>query len=157
MIDHHQLLYALIVVGILIAVPLVAKGSASDSPPEGRLSRVGAWVIEWARPVPELDQAAVDLARVLRRERLRRDVQRLQRILATDMSMSATRQLGNRLAYDWLVRELESIRGFAAPMANDGALDNWNFSPQPIPMTHSMSSQSRRAPNVEILDIRWRG
>jgi hypothetical protein len=53
----------------------------------------------------------------LRREKLIADVQRLRRLVATDMAMSATRQLGNRIAYASLVAELEAMRDAPAPYA----------------------------------------
>ena len=46
--------------------------------------------------------------------------------------MSACRQLGNRIAYDWLVRELDkSTREISRPLAGHDFADSWvdNWTP----------------------------
>ncbi|MBA3529332.1 MAG: hypothetical protein H0T91_08515 [Propionibacteriaceae bacterium] len=153
MTDYHQLGYWLSVTGLLLSlrVPFVRRVLSN------RLSQFGSWAVERARPAPEFDQLADELYQVLRREKLRSDLRRLQRIVATDMSMSATRQLGNRLAYQWLLRELESTRDRWQPTGDDGAV-NWGrasaLSTQPTDPVPSHYSQ--RPPKVEILEIGWK-
>lgn len=107
-------------------------------------------------PSPEVDEAAGELYRALRSERLRADVRRLERILATDMVMSATRQIGNRLAYGWLVRELDLCTGGLPPW-----LDRPAASPDVVgsssPISLGAAPQDRRhSPRVETLTISWR-
>ena len=155
MIDLDRLGQWLVVVGLLIGIPLLAKPFARGV--SRRLIRLGALAVDRLRPAPEFDQLADDLSLVVRRGKLHADIRRLQRILATDMSMSATRQMGNRLAYAWLLRELERIRDPWQPTLNDGAINSWNDSALPIQRRDLRSSHdSQRAPNVEILDIRWK-
>jgi hypothetical protein len=122
-----------------------------------QLRRFGAWVWERVRPEPEVDQMALDLYRVVRREKLRADVERLRRLLATDMSMSATRQLGNRLAYEWLLRELESVRGPSQFLAQEGVFETWSASALPAQTSDLRSSYaSPSTTTVEILELGWR-
>ena len=61
----------------------------------------GALVDRLSRP-GDLDREAVELSQVLRRQRLCADLRRVEHLIATDTWMSATRQLGNRLAYEQL-------------------------------------------------------
>ena len=56
-------------------------------------------ILAQLRPSGDPDEERDDLSKVLRRRQLYTEVRRLQRILATDESMSATRQIANRLAY----------------------------------------------------------
>jgi hypothetical protein len=68
--------------------------------------------------------------------------------------------MGNRLAYDWLVRELErSTRSISPLFVSDETYGNWDLPEvgEPIsPMARSQPAQ--RSPQVEILEIGgWRG
>ena len=120
-----------------------------------RLSRLGAWALESLRPVPEFDQDADDLWRVVRRERLRSNLERVQRIVATDWSMSATRQLANRLAYAQLVRELADLRDIFQPNVDAG--NSWTASALVAPPKSLLTRRdSQYNPKVEILEIGWR-
>ncbi len=122
-----------------------------------QLKRLGVWVWERVRPEPEVDQLALDLYRVVRREKLQADVERLRRLLAIDMSMSATRQLGNRLAYDWLLRELERVREPSPYRAPEGVFETWSTSALPAQTSDLRSSYaSPGTTTVEILEIGWR-
>ena len=156
--SQHELGYWLVTISLLIAIPLLT----GSRPIAGRLARrwlrrLGSWALDRLRPDPEVDPVADELYRVFRREQLRSDIQRLQLILATDMSMSATRQLGNRLAYDWLVRELNRICSLLPSVADAGASSSWDVSAHPLRTTPLISGQGSRGPTVEILDIGWRG
>lgn len=153
MTDYHQLGYWLSVTGLLLSlrIPFVRRVLGK------RLSQLGSWAVDRARPAPEFDPLATELYQVLRREKLRSDVRRLQRIVATDMSMSATRQLGNRLAYQWLLRELERTRDLSQPTASDGAVNSWRASALSAQTTDLVDSHySQRPPKVEILEIGWK-
>jgi len=124
------------------------------------LKPVGERLAEWVNPPPPFDPVADDLAKALRRERLQADVRRLQHLLATDEWMSATRQMGNRLAYDWLVRELErSTRSISPLFVGDDTYGNWDLPEVGEPISPRARSQpGRHAPQVEILEIGgWRG
>lgn len=158
MTDLHELGYGLIVLALVIAIPLGFKcwPLARRILGEDRLSQLRARAEDWATPVAELDPLADDLRMILRSERLRADIQRLRRIMATDMSMSATRQIGNRLAYDWLLRELEGMRSLSQRSFSEGAANDWSIPVRAVPTAGSMSGHyAQRAPTVEILDIRW--
>ena len=156
--DLRQLALALVVIAFFIALPLAlnllkpARRRARQ-----RLNRLAVQAIDRLRPVPEVDPAVEDLRRVLRIERLRLDVQRLRRIVATDMSMSATRQIANRMAYRWLLRELDEARTYTPSSAPERDLDQWVAPVWPTPPLDVMSpSTVGSAPNVEILEIGWR-
>ena len=155
--DQQFAFWCLLVGGVLTALfiatrlPFVRRFLAQQ------LKRLAAWVWERIRPEPEIDQMALDLYRVVRREKLRADVERLRRLLATDMSMSATRQLGNRLAYDWLLRELEAVRGPSRFVAAEGVFETWSSSALPTQTSDLRSSYaSSSTTTVEILELGWR-
>lgn len=171
MIDYSELTSWLVVVVVLLAIPLVStRRLASGRFASERMSALGAWAVERLTPAPEVDQLADDLYRVIRRERLRSDILRLRRILATDMDMSATRQLGNRIAYEWLLRELNGLRapspaGATASFPERGAevegdswsddwdTGSWDVRPLPPPTPEPAWSYEARPPKVEILEI----
>ena len=69
--------------------------------------RLADWGVEQLNRPDELDPEVEELILVRRRQQLEGHIDRLRRILATDSTMSATRQAGNRLAYAWLLRELD--------------------------------------------------
>ena len=74
-----------------------------------RWERFAAWADRHARPEPDVDDdpiASRELRETLRIEQLYADLDRLRHLVATDTYMSATRQLGNRLAYEQLRQEL---------------------------------------------------
>jgi hypothetical protein len=157
MIDLHELGYWLAALGLLAGVLLLTHPSWLRRILGHRLDRLGAWALEQVRPVAELDPLAEELYRIRRRERLYADLARLQRLLANDMAMSATRQLGNRIAYDWVVGELERTRSWARLVVPDLAPDRWSMravagSSAGAPITHD----PQRGSTVEVLDIGWR-
>ena len=77
------------------------------------LNRLAEWWMA-RRRASEVDHEYDELALVLRRQELSAHVARLRRIVATDESMSATRQIANRLAYRGLLRDLEETRDIRA-------------------------------------------
>jgi hypothetical protein len=113
--------------------------------------RLGSWTFAHLRPVAEVDQEADYLWNVLRRQQLAAHVQRLQRILASDQYMSATRQIANRIAYAQLLSELRSTPDFEGAMPTHGTPTQWNPSAHP-----AWTERPTPAPAVEILDIGWR-
>ena len=68
---------------------------------------------------------------------------RVRRLLATDMTMSATRQVGNRLAYAWLQEELKRTPDLYPAMV-------------PTRSVHLISRNTQHGSTVEILEIGWR-
>ena len=69
------------------------------------ITRLAARLTRVEEPDPEI----LELWNAVRRQRLEGDLDRISRLVATDTWMSATRQLGNRLAYAQLVAELAQI------------------------------------------------
>lgn len=140
-----------IVFAVFIAAPLLSRPSIRRllGPP---VRRAGAWT--WARlnPEPEWDQDAHDLWMAWRRQQLCADVERLRRIVATDMAMSATRQIGNRLAYQQLLDDLEHTPDVYPAALDDGTLVGWG----PSALTGILGRDSRRVSAVEVLEIGWR-
>ena len=109
-----------------------------------RLSRLAEWWMTRPRAQSEVDAELDELAVVLRRQQLTLHIQRLRRILATDESMSATRQIANRIAYRGLLHDLESIPDVFPWMPNDEAM---------ISRYSSGGYGARRDRTVEILEI----
>jgi hypothetical protein len=145
----------LILPGIFVVLALLTR------PVSWRLlARLAAWVDARAAvhqsgtDDPDRDD---DALLMYRRDRLCADLRRIEHLLTTDMWMSATRQLGNRLAYDQLVDELRRIPDIPNSYERQ-TLDWWNESKsQPLwgdPLT--TNGYSEKSPAVEILDIGWR-
>ena len=145
--DPHQVVGWLLFVGLFIGLPLLSRRSVRNflGPP---MIRLGSWTMAQLRPDGDPDEEADDLSKVLRRQQLYAEVHRLQRILATDESMSATRQIANRLAYRQLQRELEITPDVYAEMPDHLTATRWNPS--------TLSPHHQVAPTVEILEIGWR-
>ena len=117
-----------------------------------RISRLADWWVARQRPVSALDQERDELLAVLRRQQLSAAVERLRRIMATDESMSATRQIANRIAYRGLLRDLEQTPD-PLGMHDDDTADRWSRTVMAITRN---SYDSRRAATVEVLEIGWR-
>ena len=92
----------------------------------------------------ELDPEVEELIIVRRRQELESHIERLRHILATDWTMSATRQAGNRLAYAWLLRELERTPLLMPTLVPTRTVNVVNY-------------DARRGSSVEILEVGgWR-
>lgn len=145
--------------GLFVVIPLLGTHPSWIRRLGGRrLVRLEAWTATQFRVVPEMDPLAAELYQIRRREKLLADVARLQRILATDEAMSATRQLGNRIAYDWLVAELERARSLPRTPVPETFSDSWSTGPlsiQPSAPTYAAADQPGGS-TVEVLDIGWR-
>ena len=163
-LDVVGLVTWLVVAAALITIPLVAAN------PEETQRRLGPRVmglLERAaarlRPEDEPDPLAEALRAQLRREKLVADVQRLRRLVANDMHMSATRQLGNRIAYASLVAELEALREAPPTYAwTDAGLTAAASVPVPqwqddlvlsAPTPRLPRDSGQRAPAVEVLEL----
>ncbi len=146
MIDLEQLSSWLVVVLFFLGISILL----TRRPRQGladRLERLAAWSARRARSDPEFDDDPAynaEMREILRDEKLRADLDRLQHLLATDEHMSATRQLGNRLAYEKLLEQMASRRSdLLAPVA----------SAQPVT---SDAMVGREVHGPESLDLRWR-
>ena len=108
------------------------------------LRRLADWAVERLNRPEELDPEIEELMIVRRRQQLEGHLDRLRRILATDSTMSATRQSGNRLAYAWLLRELERTPLLMPTLV-------------PTRTVNVVDYDTRRGSSVEILEVGgWR-
>ena len=108
------------------------------------LRRLADWALEHLNRPEEIDPEDEELIVIRRRQQLEVHIERLRRILATDGTMSATRQAGNRLAYAWLLRELERTPLLVPTMV-------------PTRSVNLVSYDARRSSSVEILEVGgWR-
>lgn len=163
--DLHRLVYGLCLAGLILAAPLLGNpGSWLRRLLARQLARLGGWLLVQVRPEPHVDPAAEEWFRVLRGDQLRVDLRRLQLLLLTDMHMSATRQLGNRLARDSVLRDLQAL-GAVSPLSVAAGearrqATHWDVTDRNTPVQPSYSTStwgaSSRGANVETLDISWR-
>jgi hypothetical protein len=109
------------------------------------LSRLADWWMARQNRASQVDQEYDELYAVMRRQRLSDHANRLRRIVATDESMSATRQIANRIAYRSILHELETMPDVFSGMPYDETR-------HPLMSTYD----SRRASTVEVLEIGWR-
>jgi hypothetical protein len=122
-----------------------------------QMSRLGGALVDRLSRPGDPDQEAVELSQVLRRQRLCADLRRVEHLIATDTWMSATRQLGNRLAYEQLVDDLKHTPDVLPAIPGMSEINNWTTSTStaepaiPIP-----GYGSRSAAKIEILEIGWR-
>lgn len=144
----------------LVTAPFVLYEVLARQDPDGRWGR---WVAHAAARVqadPEEsddDHLAADLVVVLRRERLVRDLHRVQHLVATDTWMSATRQIGNRIAHEQLLHELRTLPEPAFPGSVAGAATGWSTPTSSGPPPATPSYGSGRGTTVETLDVQlWR-
>jgi hypothetical protein len=142
----------LVLFGLILAVPLLARPFIRR-----QLSRLGGVIFDRLSRPAEPDREAEELWSVLRRERLCADLRRVEHLIATDTWMSATRQLGNRLAYAQLLDDLKHTPDVLPAVSGIGEVDGWTaFPPMVEPAIPDAGYASRNAPKIEILEIGWR-
>jgi hypothetical protein len=94
-----------LVAATFVVLPLVTRPAISRA--FGRLAeRAGEWAKAREAKQSALDPEQEKLWQWTKRRRLCAALDRIERLIATDSWMSATRQLGNRLAYQQLLAEL---------------------------------------------------
>lgn len=153
-----QLAYWLFAIALVLS-PFVLVEVLARQHPEGRWGRWSSWAAERVgedADDPDHDHLAADLVVVLRRERLVRDLQRVQHLVATDAWMSATRQIGNRLAYEQLLHDVRSLPEPEFPGPTAGTV-GWGPLPSAGPVPAAAGYGSGRTSTVETLDVSlWR-
>lgn len=100
------------------------------------------WWAARQRSSSDADQEFEELWAIMRREQLSADLQRLRRIVATDESMSATRQIANRLAYRSILQDFEKTAELIPWLADDDTVRRW-----------TPSTYNSRPPEAEVLEI----
>jgi hypothetical protein len=121
------------------------------------MSRLGGVILDRLSRPSDVDREAEELSRVLRRQRLCADLRRVEHLIATDTWMSATRQLGNRLAYEQLLDDLRHTPDVLPAIPGINEINNWTASASTIEPAIPVTGYGlRNAPTIEILEIGWR-
>jgi hypothetical protein len=151
-IDLHPVGGGIVLIALMLASPLLARPFIRK-----HISRLGSVILENLSRPADVDRDAEELSRVIRRERLCADLRRVEHLITTDSWMSATRQLGNRLAYQQLLDDLRHTPDVLPATSGISEIYNWTASAstaQPaIPVT---GYGFRSAAKIEILEIGWR-
>jgi hypothetical protein len=143
----------LVVFGLLVVLFLLRWTSSRRA--LARLAiRIGDWAItHWTR-AEEADAVEVELWQMERRGKLSADLRRVEHLLATDSWMSATRQRGNRIAYERLVSDLRHMPVVLPSISQTfGAWDESALLPPSKWLPRA--TYSPQPPRVEILEIGW--
>jgi hypothetical protein len=122
-----------------------------------QMSRLGGVILDILSKPDDVDQEAEELSRAARRERLCADLRRVEHLIATDTWMSATRQLGNRLAYEQLLDDLRHTPDVLPAIPGMNEINSWTPATATAqPATPDTGYGTRNAPKIEILEIGWR-
>ena len=122
-----------------------------------QMSRLGGVILDILSKPDDVDQEAEELSRAARRERLCADLRRVEHLIATDTWMSATRQLGNRLAYEQLLDDLKHTPDVLPAIPGMNEINSWTPATATAqPATPDTGYGTRNAPKIEILEIGWR-
>jgi len=119
--------------------------------------RLGLWATTRQERMEEWDPDEAELWLVEKRRRLSADLCRIERLLATDSWMSATRQLGNRLAYRQLVDDLRHMPDvLPAALAPFQPFTSWDDSADlGESARYIRTGYASRPPQIEVLEIGW--
>jgi hypothetical protein len=134
-------------------------GRTSDgrTPLRKQMSRLGGVLVDRLSRPGDPDREAEELSQVLRRQRLCADLRRIEHLIATDTWMSATRQLGNRLAYEQLLDDLKHTPDVLPAIPGMSEINNWTAAASTVqPAIPITGYGSRSASKIEILEIGWR-
>jgi hypothetical protein len=154
--DFHQLGYWLFCSSLFFA-PLLVRAPFVRRLLGDSLSRLSGPEEDPITGADEFDHFPDRWSALIRRERLVADVQRLQRIVATDMTMSAVRQIGNRIAYNQLLLELRDTPDLPVQAPAVSAFNRWETSQQPVTARRAgPGGDWRPLGKVETLEIGWR-
>ena len=140
-------LLAMMLAVLLLAIPFVRK----------HIGRLGGVILDRLNEPRDLDREAEELSRVLRRQQLCADLRRVEHLIATDTWMSATRQCGNRLAYEQLLDDLRHTPDVLPAIPGMSEINSWTTTASTgQPATSVAGYATRSAPKIEILEIGWR-
>ena len=147
-LDGPLVVFGLLVVLLLLRWPASRRALARPA------RRVSDWATtHWIR-AEEGDRDEDELWQMERRRKLCADLRRVEHLLATDTWMSATRQLGNRIAYHRLVDDLRHTPEVLPTIFQ--TYGSWEESAiEPASRWLTKESYSPQAPTVEILEIGW--
>src|SRR5512133_2826899 len=116
--------------------------------------RVGDWATAHRQPTEEWDPEEQQLWLVERRRKLCADLRRVEHLLATDTWMSATRQRGNRIAYNRLVDDLRHMPDVLPAIVQPQIVELWDESPlEPRWRLLTNDRPSGQMRTVEVLEI----
>ena len=151
-----QLDGTLVVVTVFIFVLLLTKAM-----PRSVVLRIATRVGEWAgahrQHTEEWDDPEEQQLWLFeRRRKLCADLRHIEHLLATDEWMSATRQRGNRIAYDRLVDDLRRIPDVFPTILQSQTFDPWHEPTTDSRFTGLLSNGSTtQGRTVEVLEIGW--
>ncbi len=119
--------------------------------------RISLWAAARAERTEDWDPDEAELWLVEKRRKLTADLRRIEHLLTIDSSMSATRQLGNRLAHRQLVDDLRRIpEVLPAALAPFQAFESWNDSADIFESARYIrTGYVSRSPQIETLEIGW--
>lgn len=141
---------------VIIAVLFVlAVLMTYDIPRRWLIERGKAAGARFGRPehTPEWELEHAELWLMARRKQLTEDLLRIERLLLHDETMSATRQLGNRMARDQLIESLARI-----PDVLPGRDRFSSYERVPYDVAAPSPAVATRGVTVEVLDVGgWRG
>ena len=141
----------LVIIAILFVIAVLMT---RDRPRAWLLARGSDFAERHARPehTPEWELAHAELWLMARRRQLNEDLRRIDQLLLHDAAMSATRQLGNRLAREQLLVLLARI-----PDVLPGRDRYSAYEPMPYESSAPSPALASRAASVEVLDVSgWR-
>ena len=150
-----------VVLGAVLVLALLLRFARSRA----WLLRVGrSFALRFGRPehTPEWEREHAELWLMSRRRQLMADLRRIESLLLHDDWMSATRQLGNRLARDQLLASLARIpellpardRYFGYDVVTPAIRDVASSAPcAPGAALSVPATFSDRRPSVEVLDV----
>jgi hypothetical protein len=116
--------------------------------------QVGGWANTHFKRADEFDQDEAELWLVERRRKLCADLRRVEHLLATDTWMSATRQRGNRIAYNRLVDDLRHMPDVLPAIVQPQIVELWDESPlEPRWRLLTNDRPSGQMRTVEVLEI----
>jgi|SRR5215211_451581 len=145
----------LLALGLLVVVALLSRPQTQRL--LARLARrIGDWATDRFERTEEPDPDQAELWLIEKRRKLSADLRRVEHLVATDTWMSATRQLGNRLAYRQLVEDLRQTPEVYPAFAPFASSDSSDESTDLLGSArHLRAGYAARSPQVEVLEIGW--